>query len=596
MLKKIIAGVLSTTFVLSSVMFNQVIDVPEKLNASAMYIDSDFDNLECAGVTKSDFYENIFNYEMIIESHATLKMADFFEASILPDTLKYDNVKEIEQLGKNIISFVTSYDYVFIYGYGDMYNFNASPFENVGNIKEVYFYDANPDSNKYITSIGSYLFAEAKKLETFYLTCNAKSDGDKITSIGNHAFYNCENLKHNRRSYKDTRKSFYIPIHTTYIGDYAFYNCKSANIIGTFSSCIVEIGEYAFSHCEKLSSVKLYNNVKTIKDHAFEYCNNITSVDLDDYDGVRNIGNDVFSHCDSIGDLELPSLSNQYLTLLKSIPDTLYIIRITGGTNVPSNAFFGRIALQNIVLNDTITNIGNNAFDGCSNLNYISLYYNNNYITDNEFWNTILIGTGNTPLYDALAKRSIEVNSKITKQPTDVIVPYGELVSYIVEAKGDGLTYQWQYSYDNGITWKNTSAASGKTANLKFLLEGSNKSRLYRCKITDRYGKDITSNSVSLTVIHPLEITSQPADVTVSSGEYVSYTVNATGDKLTYQWQYSYDNGETWKDTSAATGKTANLNFYLNGSKKNRLYRCMITDQYGQTKFSNSAKLIVITK
>ena len=413
------------------------------------------------------------------------------------------------------------------------------------------------------------MFAGAEKLEGLYFGCNTKTTNkeSKLTRIGSHAFYNCKNLDYIRR-FRDTIRTHGISL----------------------PKCLTSIGSYAFSHCEKLPTMSTY--AKEIGEYAFEssFLHYVTF-----NNDIINLGKGILSNCNYVRTLRLKSLSGNNMSVLKSIPDTIKDIYVSEGTEIPDNAFYGRTALQSVSLTESINKVGDNAFAGCSNLNHVSVSYNN-YNSDNEFWNTILIGTGNTPLYDALAKRSIEVNSKITKQPTDVIVPYGELVSYSVEAKGDGLTYQWQYSYDNGITWKNTSAASGKTANLKFLLEGSNKSRLYRCKITDRYGKDITSNSVSLTVIHPLEITSQPADVTVSSGEYVSYTVNATGDKLTYQWQYSYDNGETWKDTSAATGKTANLNFYLNGSKKNRLYRCMITDQYGQTKFSSSAKLLVITK
>ncbi|MGN0598696.1 MAG: hypothetical protein ACI4JK_02275, partial [Oscillospiraceae bacterium] len=87
-----------------------------------------------------------------------------------------------------------------------------------------------------------------------------------------------------------------------------------------------------------------------------------------------------------------------------------------------------------------------------------------------------------------------------------------------------------------------------------------------------------------------VEITSQPKDQTVAVGEKATFTVAASGEGLTYQWQISTNSGSTWKsfanttDTFSITAKAA-YNGYM--------YRCIVTDANGNSVTSDAAKLIV---
>ena len=200
----------------------------------------------------------------------------------------------------------------------------------------------------------------------------------------------------------------------------------------------------------------------------------------------------------------------------------------------------------------------------------------------------ILIGSNNEPFINA-AKHFKMINIKT--QPKAVTAETGKKVSFTVKESGDALTYQWQYSDNNGKTWKNSTAVSGKTATLSITVNESQTNRLYRCVIKDKYNSKKATSTAKL-IVTPA-ITGQPASVTTTAGKKVSFKVSVTGEGLTYQWQYSDDNGKTWKNSTAVSGKTATLSITVNEKQTNRLYHCVITNKYGVSVTSNNAKLIV---
>ena len=88
----------------------------------------------------------------------------------------------------------------------------------------------------------------------------------------------------------------------------------------------------------------------------------------------------------------------------------------------------------------------------------------------------------------------------INAQPKDVSVAAGSATSFIVEATGEGLTYQWQVSSSNGERWGNTSLAGAKTNILQLVAPSNYNGRLYRCVITDKNGNTVITDSAKLTV------------------------------------------------------------------------------------------------
>ncbi len=69
----------------------------------------------------------------------------------------------------------------------------------------------------------------------------------------------------------------------------------------------------------------------------------------------------------------------------------------------------------------------------------------------------------------------------------------------------------------------------------------------------------------------------------------------ATGDGLTYQWQYKNASAANWSNSGAAVAKTANMTFTVGTDKtlNGRQYRCIVKDKNGNEVISEAATLTV---
>lgn len=116
----------------------------------------------------------------------------------------------------------------------------------------------------------------------------------------------------------------------------------------------------------------------------------------------------------------------------------------------------------------------------------------------------------------------------------------------------------------------------------------------------DRRGKftlwgipDWLKITTSYYVYDELSIISQPQDVTCSLGDTVSFSVVADGYNLTYQWQYSTNDGSTWRNSSVGTPTNPTYVIEATAARNGNLYRCIIMDGYGNTLTSNAARLTI---
>jgi subtilisin-like proprotein convertase family protein len=97
--------------------------------------------------------------------------------------------------------------------------------------------------------------------------------------------------------------------------------------------------------------------------------------------------------------------------------------------------------------------------------------------------------------------------------------------------------------------------------------------------------------TVTVTVISPIAITTQPASVTTCAGANATFSVVATGNLLTYQWQISTDGGTTWNPIAGATGASLVVPSVTTTMTNNR-YRVVITNSCN-TVTSSAATLTV---
>ena len=212
---------------------------------------------------------------------------------------------------------------------------------------------------------------------------------------------------------------------------------------------------------------------------------------------------------------------------------------------------------------------------------------------------------------------------KITVQPESQRNVYGANVEFSITATGENLKYQWQYKPRiKGGTWTNSTDSGATTNKLKLVANDQNE-YLYRCLVSDdTYSGDkaIMSNAASLYVIDdqifeikyisetptaPV-ITTQPLSQMLSVGEKATFTVEATGTDLTYQWQYkpSLPNS-AWTNLTKSDGTGFDTNTFttavLTGTQDHYQYRCLVRSTnyyYGDenAKESDSATLQVTSK
>ena len=87
-------------------------------------------------------------------------------------------------------------------------------------------------------------------------------------------------------------------------------------------------------------------------------------------------------------------------------------------------------------------------------------------------------------------------------------------------------------------------------------------------------------------------ITTQPKSVSATAGSTAKFTVAASGDDLSYQWQYRTSSSGTWAKATATGNQTATLSVPATASRNGYQYRCKITNSAGSVT-SNAATLTV---
>lgn len=235
---------------------------------------------------------------------------------------------------------------------------------------------------------------------------------DGVTTIGESAFENCSKLT-----------SVTIPDSVTAIGYDAFYVCpiENATIPASAISKIQKdklktviitsgdsVGQNAFSGCTSLTSITIPSSVTSIGSSAFKYCTSLTSVTIPS--SVTTIGSSAFSGCASLECITLPFVGDSrktssdthqyplgYIFGMSSyeggiktqqyyygsstssttysyyyIPTSLKTVTITGG-DILYGAFYNCSGLTSVVIGDSVTSIGNYAFEFCTSLTSVTI-------------------------------------------------------------------------------------------------------------------------------------------------------------------------------------------------------------------------------
>ena len=206
--------------------------------------------------------------------------------------------------------------------------------------------------------------------------------------------------------------------------------------------------------------------------------------------------------------------------------------------------------------------------------------------------------TGASPQTNNLAF-TITANAgpAITLQPVSQNICVGTNTTFSIAAP-TATSIQWQVSVDGGVNYTNVinngvySGATTPTLTITGFTASMNNYR-YRAIASVQCG-NTTSDAALLSIKPPPAITTQPQNATICIGGNNTFSVVATGESLTYQWQFSTDGGTVWNNipgallsTYSVTDATAAMNGYR--------YRVIINGACPPPATSNVAMLTVVT-
>ena len=179
---------------------------------------------------------------------------------------------------------------------------------------------------------------------------------NSITTIGNNLFSGCKELTTvflNNNSI--TSKSYSI---TTQGVNDIFGNQVANYILG---EDVTDIGERAFYLSTQMKSISIPKSVKRIRYSAFEKCNNLEKVIVDD----------IASWCGiEFGQNSNPLTYAQHIYSDESNEITELVIP-DGVNKINAKAFYGCKGIKSVTFRKTLKAIGNDAFYGCEGLNKV---------------------------------------------------------------------------------------------------------------------------------------------------------------------------------------------------------------------------------
>ena len=228
-----------------------------------------------------------------------------------------------------------------------------------------------------ITEIGYWTFWDCTSLETVILP-------DHIQKIGDHAFDNCTSLV-----------SIDLPKSLEVIEGNTFWSCTNLEAI-TIPESVTRIDSAAFRYCENLKIVTMSKNVKGIYNYAFSDCPNLQDVYYDgtkaDRDAItveeanEPLMNAVWHYKEATswrledGALTI-SGAGAMENYAKAVKQPWYekraqitsVVVEDGITEIGDFAFYGLTNLKELSIADSVTKIGHYALKNCSSLSEIQL-------------------------------------------------------------------------------------------------------------------------------------------------------------------------------------------------------------------------------
>ena len=270
-----------------------------------------------------------------------------------------------------------------------------------------------------VTSIGSEAFSGCTGLTSITIPGQVKTIGASafsgctgftsatipmnVTNIGTNAFSGCTNLTSvvwnakncNGYNFGSQVKTFKFGSEVVAVPASV---CKGMTKLTsvTISNSVTSIGSEAFSGCTGLTSITIPNSVTSIGSEAFSGCTGLTSITIPA--SVTSIGSKALGSCPGLssinveeGNTKYDSRDNCNAIILSSTRTIIFGCKNTSipnsVTSIGDYAFNGCSSLKSIVIPSNVTNVDSYAFNGCSGLTAATLSDNMTTIKSYTFNN-----------------------------------------------------------------------------------------------------------------------------------------------------------------------------------------------------------------